>query len=99
LEDHEGSRFLGVVLRRNVNPIGVLGAGVDVAFDNEGPLDFAFGYAWFDQRIWTQVLVGIWAFFLGDLADRDSSNQGTNNPKRVSNFASHFGTLPREMRV
>ena len=59
LEDHQGGRDGRVVLRRDVDPVGVLGAGVDLAGERERPADLALRDALLRQRVGPQPVLRI----------------------------------------
>ena len=59
LEDHEGRRDGRVVLGRNVDPVRVLGAGVDLAGERERPADLTLRDALLRQGVGPQPVLGI----------------------------------------
>ena len=59
LVDHQGRRDGRVVLRRHVDPVRVLGAGVDLAGERERPADLPLRDALLRQGVGPQPVLGI----------------------------------------
>ena len=61
--NHEAGRNCRIVLRGNVDPIGMLRARIGVARQGERAANFTFGDALLRQRIGTQAVkrVGVWS--------------------------------------
>ena len=59
LKDHERRRDGRVVLRGHVDPVGVLGAGVDLAGERERPADLSLRNALLRQGVGPQPVLGI----------------------------------------
>ncbi len=59
LVDHQAGRHGRIVLRGHVDPVSVLGAGIGLARQCEGPADLALGNAFLRHGIRTQPVLGI----------------------------------------
>ena len=59
LVDHEGARNGRVVLRRHIDPVRVLGAGIDPAGERVGPANLPLGNAVLRQGVGAQPILGV----------------------------------------